>query len=393
MNKQKIIALLAEALEILPEELEKYQSETPLTEIGLTSLKFISFIVKLEEVFDIEILDSDLLLENFLTTDKMFLTLQKYFIDEHPMKKCLILDADGVLWKGISGEEDILIDKQVLDFQTHLLNLYDRGVLLCVCSKNEDFLIDHSFENPNMLLKKENFVIILSNRTDKVTNICAFADKLNLSLDSVVFVDDSDYELGFVEVNLPDVQCIKFNYYNTYVTEKISKPFADIQATSDINRTQLYLEQKSREKEKLRFTSVEEYNASLMTNAVVERAKAEDCARLAELSSRTHQFNLSARSYTEDQLNEMLANPEYNIFSLSVDDKYGRMGIVGMAVLKKSVIESFMISCRAFDRDFELMLLNTLKKISSVHLQGIYVKTDKNKRYASFYADNGVGVI
>ena len=64
-----------------------------------------------------------------------------------------------------------------------------------------------------------------------------------------------------------------------------------------------------------------------------------------------------------------------------------------MAVLKKSVIESFMISCRAFDRDFELMLLNTLKKISSVHLQGIYVKTDKNKRYASFYADNGVGVI
>ena len=393
MNKQKIIALLAEALEILPEELEKYQSETPLTEIGLTSLKFISFIVKLEEVFDIEILDSDLLLENFLTTDKMFLTLQKYFIDEHPMKKCLILDADGVLWKGISGEEDILIDKQVLDFQTHLLNLYDRGVLLCVCSKNEDFLIDHSFENPNMLLKKENFVIILSNRTDKVTNICAFADKLNLSLDSVVFVDDSDYELGFVEVNLPDVQCIKFNYYNTYVTEKISKPFADIQATSDINRTQLYLEQKSREKEKLRFTSVEEYNASLMTNAVVERAKAEDCARLAELSSRTHQFNLSARSYTEDQLNEMLANPEYTIFSLSVDDKYGRMGIVGMAVLKKSVIESFMISCRAFDRDFELMLLNTLKKISSVHLQGIYVKTDKNKRYASFYADNGVGVI
>ena len=393
MNKQKIIALLAEALEILPEELEKYQSETPLTEIGLTSLKFISFIVKLEEVFDIEILDSDLLLENFLTTDKMFLTLQKYFIDEHPMKKCLILDADGVLWKGISGEEDILIDKQVLDFQTHLLNLYDRGVLLCVCSKNEDFLIDHSFENPNMLLKKENFVIILSNRTDKVTNICAIADRLNLSLDSMVFVDDSDYELGFVEVNLPDVQCIKFNYYNTYVTEKISKPFADIQATSDINRTQLYLEQKSREKEKLRFTSVEEYNASLMTNAVVERAKAEDCARLAELSSRTHQFNLSARSYTEDQLNEMLANPEYNIFSLSVDDKYGKIGIVGMAVLKKSVIESFMISCRAFNRGFEFMLLDEIKKTSDVPLEGRYIMTDKNKRYASFFADNGVNTI
>lgn len=392
MNKQKIIALLAEALEVLPEELEKYQSETPLTEIGLTSLKFISFIVKLEEAFDIEILDSDLMFEKFLTTKNMFETLQKYFIDEHPMKKCLILDADGVLWKGISGEEDLLIDKQVLDFQTVLLDLYNRGVLLCVCSKNEDFLIDHSFENPNMLLKKENFVIILSNRTDKVTNICAIADRLNLSLDSMVFVDDSDYEIGFVSVNLPEIQCIKFDY-DPCVIKQITELFSNIHATSDINRTQSYLEQKSREKDKLKFTSIEEYNASLMTNAVVERAKSEDCARLSELSSRTHQFNLSARSYTEDQLNEMLSNPEYNIFSLSVDDKYGKIGIVGMAVLKKSVIESFMISCRAFDRNFELLLLNTLKKFSSVPLRGIYVETDKNKRYASFYADNGIGVI
>ena len=393
MNKKKIIELLAEELEFLPAKLEKYQSNLSLAEIGLTSLRFISFVVKLEEAFGIEILDSDLLFENFLTMDKMFETLQKYFIDEHPIKKCLILDADGVLWKGISGEEDILIDKQVLDFQTILLDLYNRGVLLCVCSKNEDFLIDSSFNNPNMLLKKENFVIILSNRTDKATNICAIADELNLSLDSMVFVDDSDYEIGFVSVNLPEVQCVKFNYYDNYVIEKISALFLDIQATLDINRTQLYLEQKSREKDKLKFTSIEEYNASLMTNVVIERAKEEDCARLAELSSRTHQFNLSAQSYTENQLHEMLANAEYDIFSLSVDDKYGRMGIVGMAILKDEIIESFMISCRAFDRDFELMLLNVLKAASNASLQGRYVETDKNKRYASFYSDNEVNVI
>ena len=393
MNKPKIIALLAETLEISPSELEPHQSETPLTELGLTSLRFVSFIVKLEEAFDMEILDSDLVLEKFLTTHKMFETLQKYFIAEHSIKKCLILDADGVLWKGISGEEDILIDKQVLDFQTILLDLYNRGVLLCICSKNEDFLIDSSFANPNMLLKKENFAIILSNRTDKVTNICSISDELNLSLDSMIFVDDNDYEIGFVSVNLPEVQCIKFNYYDIYVIEKILDLFSDIKATSDINRTQLYLEQKSREKEKSKFTSVEEYNVSLMTNAVVERSKEEDCPRLAELSSRTHQFNLSARSYTEDQLNKMLASPEYDIFSLSVDDKYGRMGIVGMAILKKGVIESFMISCRAFDRGLEFILIDKLKEFSEPPLLGVYVKTDKNQRYASFYADNGVKMI
>lgn len=393
MDKQKITALLAEELEVSPSELEKYHSETPLTEIGLTSLRFISFVVKLEEAFGIEILDSDLLFENFRTIDEVFATLQKYFVEDHPIKKCLILDADGVLWKGISGEEDIVIDKQVLDFQTALLDLYNRGILLCVCSKNEDFLIDRSFVDTRMLLKKDNFVSILSNRIDKVTNICTIADELNLSFDSMVFVDDSDYELGFVSVNLPEVQCIKFDYYDTYVIEKILELFADIQATSDINRTQLYLEQKSREKEKLRFTSVEEYNASLMTSAVIRRASTEDCARLAELSVRTHQFNLSARSYTEEQLRQMLTDAEYNIFALSVDDKYGKMGIVGMAVLKGNLIESFMISCRAFDRNFEFSLLEALKETSSDSLMGKYVETDKNKRYASFYADNGVDVI
>lgn len=393
MDKQKIITLLAKELEVSPAELEKHEAEAPLSEIGFTSLKFISFVVTLEEAFGIEILDSDLMFENFLTTEKIFATLQKYFVRARPIKKCLILDADNVLWKGISGEEDIVIDKQVYDFQAVLLDLYNRGVLLCVCSKNEDFLIERSFADPNMILKKENFVRILANRTDKVTHICAIANELNLSLDSMVFVDDSDYEIGFVSVNLPEVACVKFDYCDPPVIQKISAFFSEIQATSDINRTQLYLEQKHREKEKLKFTSVEEYNASLMTNAVVARAKAQDCARLAELSSRTHQFNLSASSYTEEQLSEMLTNPLYHVFSLSVDDKYGKMGIVGMAVLKKDVIEAFMISCRAFDRNFELTLLNELKKASSAPLRGIYVKTEKNQRYANFFADNGVSMI
>lgn len=393
MDKQKIIELLAKELELSPVELEKCRAELPLTEIGLTSLRFISFIVKLEEAFGIEILDSDLMFENFLTTEKMFATLQKYFTEERPIKKCLILDADGVLWKGISGEEDIVIDKQVLELQTALLDLYNRGVLLCICSKNEDFLIERSFAEPNMLLRKENFVSILSNRRDKVTNICSIADELNLCLDSMVFVDDNDYEIGFVSLNLPEVECIKFDYYDTYVIPKISEFFLEIQSTSDVNRTQLYLEQKSREKEKLKFTSVKEYNASLMTKVTVARAKAEDRARLAELSLRTHQFNLSDISYTEEQLGEMLADSEYKIFSVSVNDKYGKMGIVGMAVLKENVIEAFMISCRAFDRDFELILLDALKEASAIPLRGIYVQSDKNQRYASFYADNGVEII
>lgn len=388
MDKEKIIALLAEELEITAEELKA--CEEPLTEVGLTSLKFISFLVKVEEALGIEVLDSDLLFENFLTLDKLFETLKKYVAPKAALKKCLVLDADGVLWKGISGEEEIVIDGQVLRFQEMLVDLYRCGVLLCVCSKNEDFLIERSLADPRMLLQKEHFVCIRANRTDKVSNICAMAEALNLSTDSMVFVDDSDYEIGFVRVNLPEISCVKMDYATPSVCDTVAAFFADVRATSELNRTQLYAEQKAREKEKLQFTSVEEYNASLMTKAEVSHADKESLARLAELSERTNQFNLSARRYTEGELSAMLSERACEILTLSASDKFGDMGTVGMAVIRDGVLEAFMLSCRAFDRGFEWLLLNAAKVCMGEAPRGVYVVTDKNRRYANFYKDNGV---
>lgn len=386
MDKEKIISLLAAELEISAEELRACEGE--LTDVGLTSLKFISFIVKLEEALGIEVLDSDLLFENFLTLDKLFETLKKY-VSPKVLKKCLVLDADGVLWKGISGEEEIVIDEQVLKFQEVLVDLYRRGVLLCICSKNEDFLIERSLADPRMRVKKEHFVCIRANRTDKVTNICAMAEELNLGLESMVFVDDSDYEIGFVRVNLPEISCVKMDYADP-VCDAVVAFFADVHATSELNRTQLYAEQKAREKEKLHFTSVEEYNTSLETHAEVLSASADDVARLSELSERTNQFNLSARRYTVGELSAMLREGACEMLALRVSDKYGDMGIVGMAVIRDGVLEAFMLSCRAFDRGFETVLLNAAKACTGEVPRGVYVATDKNRRYANFYKDNGV---
>ena len=374
-----------------PSELLLYKGE--LTDIGLTSLQFVSFIVKLEQAFDIEILDSDLLISKFITIDMLFGTLEKYFTTSESMKKCLILDADGVLWKGISGEDDILIDKEVLAFQSLILKLYERGVLLCVCSKNEKFLIDTSFAKPNMILKKENFVLIVANRENKEKNIRNIANELNLPLDSMVFIDDSDYELGFVSANLPEVMCIKFNYSDMSTIEFVASIFSSVAPTSDLNRTRLYVEQKGREKERAKFASIEEYNKSLMTKVIVEKPDEKCIDRLVELSARTHQFNLSAKSYTAKQLRYMLANDEYNIFALRVSDKYGDMGIVGMTVERQGTIEAFMLSCRAFDRGLELALLEKLKATNVGMLRGLYTPTDKNQRFAKFYLDNGVDII
>ena len=219
--------------------------------------------------------------------------------------------------------------------------------------------------------------------------------KLQLSIaDSFVFADDSDYELGYIQLNFPEVTCVKVDYTAPeQFRNSLSDLFANVNATSNLNRTQLYREQKEREKEKHRFTSVHEYNASLETQITCQKANKKDCERLAELSARTHQFNLSNRSYSKDELLYLLTKPNYMVFTLSARDKYGDMGIVGMAVLNQTIIEAFMLSCRVFDRNMEFALLNEIKSSVRGRLEGIYCQTDKNKRFQTFYPDNEVTII
>ena len=112
--------------------------EQELSEIGLDSLRFIELVVALEDEFQIEIRDSDLLVQKFSTLCNLYSMLSSYLA---PVKKCLILDCDNVLWKGIAGEEAIAIDEEALTFQKELIRLYEKGVLLCICSKNEQMCI------------------------------------------------------------------------------------------------------------------------------------------------------------------------------------------------------------------------------------------------------------
>jgi len=393
MNREVILQCLSEILETDRKELDELDVQIPLEDIGFTSLKFITFIVQIEGTLEIEVLDSDLLFEKFSTLENLFETLSKYFPEERNLKKVLILDADNVLWKGISGEETIVIDGDVLSFQNFLTDLYDRGVLLCLCSKNQNNFIEDSFASPKMVLKKEHFAVFVANQKDKVTNIRFISEELKLSEDSFVFVDDSDYELGYVSASLPEIECIKFSYTTLECcAQAISDIFSCVQKNSDINRTKLYHEQKEREKDKKIFLSVDEYNNSLNTHIVCKEANSEECLRLSELSIRTHQFNLSNREYTKEELENLLCDSNYKIFSLSAQDKYGDMGIVGMAVVNRNVIESFMLSCRVFGRDFEKILINKIKEASPAQIFGVYVPTDKNCSYSDFYKDNGVNL-
>ena len=396
MNMEKILSLLGETLEKDVEEIRRFPSGAPLTELGLDSIRFIRFIVAFEEAFDVEILDSDLLLSNFETLDVLFSTLQKYIEKPMPLKKVLVCDCDNVLWHGIAGEEKLGIDEAVLDFQQDLIRLYDGGILLCLCSRNEPEHIDEAFATLDMPLCKEHFICTRINRQDKARNLKEMAAELNLSLDSFVFVDDSDYEIGLIRSLLPDVETVKADYADLSFMDTLKTLFRP-QASQDSNRTQLYREQKEREKAKQRFSAVEEYNQSLDTRLTCTLATQDQAERIAELSQRTNQCNLSGVRYTKEEIEAFLSCDEYGVLSLAVTDTYGDMGIVGAAVVhlaeKRAVVEGFFLSCRVFDRGFETVLLDKIKEVcAGKALSGVYRPPQKKRRYCHFYEDNGVAV-
>ncbi len=393
MDKEKILEVLGNIIDINKEQLLKTSVDTKLTDLGLTSIQFIQFIVAIEEEFEIEILDSDLIMTNFETVEMLFSTLEKYFTPKSTLKKVLICDCDNVLWYGISGEEEIYIDAIILKFQETLIELYNRGILICLCSKNEPENIETVFNSLEMPLKKNHILISKINLTDKATNIKEIALELNLSADSFVFVDDSKYELDLVSSIIPDITTVLADYSNCDFIEKI-KGFFDGSST-DINRTQQYRDQKEREKEKQRYASAEEFNASLKTEIKCETASPAQAARISELSQRTNQFNLSDVRYTEEEINYFIRDEGYCVYVLSASDKYGDMGLVGAAVVRKTenpVIIGFFLSCRVFGRGFEEHFLNQIKSNFAVPMYGIYKRTDKNKRFEDFYSKNGVEI-
>lgn len=389
MNKEKVLSILGEIMETDILEIPMNKS---LTEFGLTSIRFIQFIIAVEEEFNIEVYNSDLLLSNFETIEMVFETLQKYF-PLHSLKKVLICDCDNVLWHGISGEEEIYIDEKILTFQNQLITLCNSGILICLCSKNEKSTINEVFYTLDMPLKFEHIVLSKINHCDKVKNIKSIAEELNLSLDSFVFVDDSDYEIGLVNSLLPEIETVKINYDDSAFIDSINSYFRINK--SNVNRTKQYRDQKEREKERQHFNSVEEYNDSLQTTIITTTANHEQAERISELSQRTNQFNLSGTRYSINEINDFINNDDYIVIYISVHDKYGDMGIVGASIIKLSnnsaVIESYYLSCRVFDRGFEYVMIETIKNIiGDKTLYGIYNETDKNRRYADFFKNNGV---
>ena len=391
MNRENLLRLLAETLERPYEEIAALPDGASLADMGLDSIRFIQFVVRLEEAGGIEVLDSDLLLSNFETVGSILQTMRKY---EKPLKKALVLDCDGVLWRGAAGEEPLAIDESCAAFQNTVRRLSHRGVLLCLCSRNTAENIAEAFSALDMPLKREDFAAVRTGVTDKAAALADIAAELHIFPDSLVFADDSAYELGLVRALLPEVETVKADGSAPDCGEELELLFRALPPT-ELDRVRLHREQKEREKARLSCKTPEEYNRSLETVVRCGAAGEGELPRIAELSRRTNRCNLSDRRYTEEELRRLLREPDVRILSLSAADRYGDMGLVGAAVLREEgeavTIESFFLSCRVFGRGFEQSLLERAREAAGGKiLRGVFRETPKNRGCAAFYEENGV---
>lgn len=391
------------------------------------NLKLIDLTKKYENIFvvDIDLLQSVLGYHRFVdnrywhigkapyTREALKLIAKEYikFIKAHKgkQKKCLVVDCDNTLWGGIIGEDGI--DKieigktfpgsSYLEFQQALLNLYHRGVILAICSKNNEAdVFDVLRNHPNMLLRETHFASIKVNWNDKVSNLRDIAEELNIGLDSIVFVDDNEFETNMVRRYLPEVFVIDLpeditGYRDTIISSGIfdSLTFSE----EDRLRGQMYREDADRKKAEAHFTDLGEYYRYLEMEITICKADNFSVPRVAQLTQRTNQFNLTTKRYSESDIRRYLSSNDYEVFYLKLKDRFGDAGIVGISILEYmkdyAVIDTFLLSCRIIGRGVEEVFLKECIKRSRKQgkkiIYGSYIKTKKNSLVAEFYKNSG----
>jgi FkbH-like protein len=284
------------------------------------------------------------------------------------------------------------------EIQSLLLGLQREGVLLALCSKNNASDVEAILKShPDMLLKDADFVSKKVNWQDKASNLREIAEDINLGLDSFVFLDDSPFELGLIKDAIPEVLCIQvplqLSEYPAMV-RKLRNVFFSLSKThEDQSKTDMYRQESERKAGLRQHASIEDYLASLELRLHVYSGDLVPIPRVAQLSQKTNQFNLTTRRYTEADIHRMLSDTTYLVDAFSVTDRYGDYGVTGMAVIRQernlAIVESFLMSCRIIGRNIEYtffdQLIRQLQIRGVVRIRGEYFPTPKNAQVAGFY--------
>ena len=321
-------------------------------------------------------------------------------------KKCLVVDFDNTIWGGVIGEvgeKNIEIGNDsprgeiFLRFQKYLLDLTSIGIILAGCTKNEYKVAASGLKNKNCIIKENNFAVIQANWKNKAENIRIIAKKLNIGLDSIVFVDDSKFERESVKTQLPMVAVPEIGedpenfIHNLDILNYFEK---SILSKEDLKRSNYYENNFKREQIKTKYKDYKEYLKSLKMKSLFKNFNKYNMTRVTQLINKTNQFNLTMKRMSEKDVLKISNNKDYLTISANLEDKFGDNGIVTILIaeIKKRRLEikSWLMSCRVFNRNLEIALFDQLiilcKKKGIENIHGTFIPSDKNNIVKNFYA-------
>ena len=326
-------------------------------------------------------------------------------------KKCLILDLDNTVWGGVIGDDGLEgiqlghglgIGKAFTEFQMWVKKLKQRGIIICVASKNNEETAKEPFEkHPDMILRLEDIAVFQANWETKVDNIRTIQRILNIGFDSMVFLDDNPFERNIVRENIPDItvpelpedpgEYLEYLYsLNLFETASYSQ--------ADKDRTKQYQVEAKRVSLQKTFSNEADFLKSLDMVSVVSGFNAFNTPRVAQLSQRSNQFNLRTVRYTEADIEALAQDPDVIDLSFTLEDKFGDNGLIAVIIMKKQdeetlFVDTWFMSCRVLKRGMEDFTLNTMVEAARQkgfkRIIGEYLPTPKNKMVEGHYPGLG----
>jgi FkbH-like protein len=325
-------------------------------------------------------------------------------------KKVLVLDLDNTLWGGVIGDvgpggirlgQGSGEGEAFLAFQKYVKEFQRRGILLAVCSKNDEVNAREPFEKrADMILRMSDFACFVANWENKADNLRTIAERLELKLDSFVFVDDNPAERAIVrqfapEVAVPDIPADPAGYMQALALHRY---FETVAFTSeDTSRSRYYSENARRKELAARATDLNAFLSGLGMRMKVEGVNEMNLERVTQLVNKSNQFNLTTRRYTTAQMREIAASPEWLTLTFSLSDNLGDNGLIGVILLQRRgdslAIDTWVMSCRVLQRGVEHFARNELvdraRGEGVSRLRGTYIPTAKNGMVKDHFARLG----
>jgi FkbH-like protein len=368
-----------------------------------------SFYIEHDNVFDPKFYCT----HNAIINPKLAQEFQQLLIDEigiikRVRKKCLVVDLDNTLWGGILGEDGIdnlQISGQYpgncfQDFQKMLAALKDQGVILGICSKNNyDDVVECFEKRDDLALSMSDFAVKRINWVEKRKNLIEIAEELNIGLDSIVFIDDSPVERANIQT-LGDVTVLDYPDTPYLMTKYFAKAFREYFGTNNLteddkNKSAQYEYRAKSEQLRSQVANEDEFIKKLRIRIICEEMNHSNAERIAQLINKSNQFNLTTRRYEKSDLVSM---KNATILAIRVIDKFGDLGITGVAIAVKDSentarIDTLLMSCRVLGRkienEFLKIILNKLYQNGIRTVTSEYIETKKNSLVRSFYVENG----